>query len=48
MWELKHVQYDADIVRVGGDHEIRDYRKRGAFDSAYAYTLKSIIKNNGA
>ena len=29
IWELKHVQYDADIVRwsVGGDHEIRDLQE---------------------
>ena len=28
---------------MGGDHEIRDYRERGGFDSAHASTLKHNI-----
>ena len=39
LWELKHVQYDADIVRWEGITKYVIYRKRGAFDSAHAYTL---------
>ena len=40
IWELKHVQYDADIVRWEGITKYVIYRKRGAFDSAHSYTLK--------
>ena len=42
IWELKHVRYDADIVRWAGITKYLIYRKRGAFDSAHSYTLSSI------
>ena len=40
LWELKHVQYERDIVRWAGFTKYVIYRKRGASDSAHAYTLK--------
>ena len=42
LWELKHVQYSADIVRWAGFTKYVIYRKRGAFDSAHAYTLIGV------
>ena len=39
IWELKHVQYDTDIVRWAGITKYVIYRKRGAFDSVHSYTL---------
>ena len=39
LWELKHVQYNAAIVWWAGFTKYVIYRKRGAFDSAHAYTL---------
>ena len=43
LWELKHVQYERDIVRWAGFTKYVIYRKRGAFDSAHAYTLTVVI-----
>ena len=45
IWELKHVQYNADIVRWAEITKYVIYRKRSAFDSAHAYTLKTINVN---
>ena len=43
LWELKHVQYSADIVRWAGFTKYVIYRKHDAFDSAHAYTLNALI-----
>ena len=43
LWELKHVQYEHDIVRWAGFTKYVINRKRGAFDSAHAYTLRVYI-----